>query len=125
MSLDWSTSDCAEPLPKDEDEKCIRHALIWAAIGLDLGSITEKNVDEWVFRLWHQHRIKLDFMWLGEDPNPKELEGWVRRWVGLSTNVTTRTRSAWLKRIGEVMERDTLNSIKYYKAPEETTDADD
>jgi hypothetical protein len=43
----------------------------------------------------------------------------------LSTNVTTRTRSAWLKRIGEVMERDTLNSIRYYKAPEENADAND
>jgi hypothetical protein len=122
MSLDWSSTKCAEPLPQTEDETHTRHALVWASVGLDLGSITEKNVDEWVFRLWHQHRVQLDFIHLGDKPDPKEVEGWVRRWIGLSTNVPTLTRKTWLKRISEILEKDTVSSLQYYKHRKEVAD---
>ena len=126
MSLDWSTKDCSEPLPQNDDEKYLRTGLIWASLGLDLGSITEDNVAEWVFRLWHQHRCKMDFMFLGEEPNPVEIEGWVRRWVGLTTNVITQPRQKWLARLQGVMVKDTEADIRrHYRNQEEAANAND
>jgi len=125
MSLDWSTTNCAEPLPQTDDEKAIRTALIWATIGLDLGSITADNVDEWLFRLWYQHRCNLDFIWLGDKPDPKEVEGWVRRWIGLSTNVITLPRKKWLARVQKILVKDTESAISVALAKEETVDAND
>jgi hypothetical protein len=119
MSLDWSTTACAEPLPQNDDDKSIRTALIWAALGLDLGSIAADNVDEWLFRLWYQHRCNLDFIWLGDEPDPKEVEGWVRRWIGLSTNVITLPRQKWLARVQKILVKDTESAIGVALAKEE------
>jgi len=115
MSLDWDTNKCAEPLPQTDEEKGIRHALIWATMALDLGSITEKNVDEWVFRLIHQKRLGLNYMYIDDEVKPAEVEGWVRRWIGLYTNVSSKPRKQWLKRCCEILEKRTVEDLQYYK----------
>lgn len=115
MSLDWDTTKCLpSATPQTQEESDIRHALIWATIGLDLGSITEKNLDEWVFRLFHQKRLGLDYINLGTD-SPAEVEQYVRRWIGLHCNVTTLSRKKWLARVSEIMEKRTVEQLQYYK----------
>jgi hypothetical protein len=125
MSLDWSTENCAEPLPQTDDEKSIRNGLVWATLGLDLGSIAADNVDEWLFRIWYAHKVGLEFLWLGEKPDPKEIRGWVERWVGMYTNVITRPRKEWLAKMEKILVKDTESAIRVALAKEETVDAND
>ena len=119
MSLDWNTEKCAKPLPDTDDEAKMRTSLIWATTVLDLGSITEDNVDEWVFRLFHQKHINIGIFHLADDVTPREVEGWVRRWIGLSCNVRSLPRKQWLKRWCEIMEKRTVQHLQYYKKREE------
>lgn len=106
MSLDWNCEKCANPLPVDEEEAAMRTALIWATMAIDLGSITEDNVDEWVFRLIYQRRLGLNYIYIDDDVTPAEVEGWVRRWIGMYTNVKSEPRKKWLKRCREIMEKE-------------------
>lgn len=115
MSLDWDCENCERPLPDNDEESALRTGLIWASLGLDLGSITEKNVDEWVFRLIHQKRVGLEYIYIDDDISPVQVEGWVRRWIGMRTNVITKTRKQWLSAVSALLERDTLNAIKHSK----------
>lgn len=116
MSLDWNCDKCERPLPDNSEESALRTTLIWASLGLDLGSITEKNVDEWVFRLFYQKRLGLDFFYIDDDATPAEVEGWVRRWIGMYINVVTRPRKKWLADVSSLLERETLYAIKASKA---------
>jgi len=115
MSLDWDCEDCANPLPANEEESGIRNALIWGTVALCLGSITEENVDEWVFRLMHQKRLGLDHMWIDDDVKPPEVEGWVRRWIGMVTNAKTLPRKEWLSQCCEILEKRTVEQLQYHK----------
>ena len=88
----------------------VTDVLVWATMGIDMGEITQKNYVEFATRL---------LMWQGVmGPMLQEpVEGesgevtWanrvvgiddVRRHIGLSTNVSTKTRTQFMKR----MERD-------------------
>ena len=57
MSLDWNISkieNFKELWVQDGENKRLNRttdSLIWAAMAVDLGSITEKNVDKWLERL--------------------------------------------------------------------------
>lgn len=118
MSLDWDCEKCANPIPVDKEESGIRHALIWATVPLALGSITEDNVDEWVFRLFHQKRLGLNYMYIDATVEPPEVEGWVRRWIGMVTNAKTEPRKKWLKAMCEILEKRTVEGLQYYKKAE-------
>lgn len=56
-------------------------------------------MDEWVFRLFHQERLGLDYISLNND-SPADVERWVKRWVkrwiGLTCNVATLERDQLL-----------------------------
>lgn len=88
--------------------------LIWASLEVDLGDVTEKNVDEWCFRLGLLRLTTENF------------EGDVRRdigdfklnrndivnHIGMRTNVTTKTRANWLARIFKTGSFDEKNVLK-------------
>lgn len=124
MSLDWDTTKCDPPHPVDQDDARMREALIWTTVGVDLGSITEKNVDEWVWRLWHGHKIGLGYFHIREGTTPYQLETWVRRWVGLVCNVVSKPRKEWLKRVSEVMSTRTTEDLQYYQRKKEAEHAE-
>lgn len=115
MSLDWSTNKCDPPLPKDSDDAALRTTLTWGAMAVDLGSITEKNVDEWLFRLYFQEQVGLDYISLGEMTMQDVREG-LLRWKGLSTNVQTLTRKQWLAKVVKNMEERVASKIRYEEA---------
>jgi hypothetical protein len=81
----------------------MRDMLVWSALAVDLGEITKKNVDEWVWRLFYQAKTT-EAMNLGTQ-TPAELRKSVERWVGLSTNILTLTRKQWLTKVTEMLER--------------------
>jgi hypothetical protein len=110
MSLDWDSTKCSPPLPQTDDEKHDRNTLVWGALGIDLSSITSKNVEEWVFRLFHQKAIGLDYISIGE-MRPSEVRAMVKRWIGLRTNVPTLTRKQWLAKSSGLMEKRTMEVV--------------
>ena len=129
MSLDWNCEKCANPLPADDEEAGIRTSLIWATMGLGLGRIAEDNVDEWVFRIYYQKRIALDFITMEESVTPSQVERWVRRWIGMWTNVKTMSRKEWLASVAKDLERDTMRELERAKraqaASQTTTEEDE
>ena len=106
MSLDWDTEKCNPPLPEGDDDKNLRTTLIWGSLAVDLGSITAKNVEEWMFRLKFQEAIGLDYLSLGEmSDDPDALRAGLTRWIGLTTNVQTMTRKKWVTKVVNLMEK--------------------
>jgi hypothetical protein len=111
MSLDWDSTKCSPPLPQTDDEKHDRNTLVWGAMAVDLGRITDSNVEEWVFRLFYQRDAGLDYISLGE-LKPSEVRAMVNRWIGLRTNVLTLTRKQWVKKCADLMERRTMELVR-------------
>lgn len=111
MSLDWTTAACHPPTPQTEQEKNDRTALIWGSLAIGLGSIKKSNVEEWVWRMWHQKKT-LDHIYLGENTTPDDLRQWVTRWIGLGTNAETLTRPQWLKKVSEALARETDREVR-------------
>jgi hypothetical protein len=78
-------------------QECNR--LIWATMNVDLGSITAKNIDEWAFRL----NVLYD---IGLSAFPKPLtKAELKKYIGLSTNVSTKTRRQFMKKISDHIAR--------------------
>lgn len=102
MSLDWSSDRCDPPQPKDTVERHARELLVWSSVAIDLGEITKKNVDEWVWRLFYQRKTT-EAIYIPEKTTPAEVRRMVERWVGLGTNVLTLSRKQWLKKVTEIM----------------------
>lgn len=72
--------------------------LIWATMSVDLGSITEANIEEWFLRMTFVERLFGTFGTNGDGTPWRITPEVLRRHIGLSTNVTTHTRAKWLKR---------------------------
>lgn len=100
MSLNWDSNKCANPTPADENEAGGRECLIWGSIATDMGEITEKNVDEWLFRFKFLESVGKS---ITNQPMTRSV---IERWVGLRMNVVTLTRKKWMKRVMEQIERD-------------------
>lgn len=111
MSLDWNTNRCDPPLPKDSDDAALRTTLVWASMAVDLGDITAKNIDEWMFRLYFQETAGMDYISLG-DMTQDDVRAGLVRWTGLSTNVQTLTRKKWLAKEMNLLERRVERSIR-------------
>lgn len=110
MSLDWNTKECPgngvtsgwvpvkeEDLdPGTKSEKIIHvdtNTLVWGAFcGIHLGSITIKNIDEWIWRIEYLKLISRPWMRHGEFPAPEAVD----QHLGLWTNCDTKTRRQWL-----------------------------
>lgn len=114
MSLNWSITDIKDwqqVSMADENglEGTKTNALVWACMTVDLPGITAKNVDEWVFRLSIVEKYRGAFIWRTVNGQQEDYlftrEDVVRR-IGLSTNVSTKTRTAWLTRMAEAAAYD-------------------
>ena len=115
MSLDWGTENCNPPLPQTDQERDDRNGLIWGSMAVCLGSIKESNVEEWVWRMWHQSKT-IKHIYLGKDTTPDDLRQWVTRWIGLYTNAPTKTRAQWLSMVSKEMARDTDREVRKTEA---------
>lgn len=105
MALNFDVSNvknfkevCTDP---NDDKKWhpVTNTLIWKTMEIDLGDINERNVDEW----WYRVRL----LQLLGSPEFEYNDGTkfyltyrdIKMHVGLRTNVTTKPRTYWLKRI--------------------------
>jgi hypothetical protein len=73
----------------------VTDALIWATMSVDLGRITEKNVDEWAYRLTIVQALYGARLQSSDGtPRPLSLQDVVDH-IGLSTNVHTKGTAEW------------------------------
>jgi hypothetical protein len=82
-------------------------AITWWSLSVDLNGVTEKNVDEWLFRIKYARKVGWFTREQGLIQEWTE-EGWLTRpitrkdmesVVGLKCNVATTSRSKWLRRV--------------------------
>lgn len=111
MALHWDSTKCVPPEPVDDNDHNGRELMIWGSVFTDMGEITEKNVDEWVFRIRFLEEIGAS---VSKEPIPN-LEGLVRRWIGLKMNVFTETRRKWMNKRMKRVEQDVIRNIKHAK----------
>src|SRR5437667_11085711 len=59
MALHWSIARVKDwqQLAEDDEQRKITEAIVWAALVYDLSGVTEKNVDEWLFRQEFARRV--------------------------------------------------------------------
>lgn len=117
MSLNWDLTKienyqelCWLPDPTEENPKQTRlnpvtESLIWATMAVDIGRLTEKNLDEFAYRVFFYERAFQSFMNKGGEPEYLTYED-IKAHIGLSTNVIDITQSQWMKRIKEVWARE-------------------
>jgi hypothetical protein len=117
MALHWSIERVKDwqQLAEDDKQRKITEAVVWAALVYDLSGVTEKNVDEWLFRQEFARRVD-DFypiirpLLQGHKRdvfNRAELE----RRIGLSTNVTNTSRAAFQKKLIDKVVSDVDRAI--------------
>jgi hypothetical protein len=91
-------------------ESGLFQAIIFATMVVDLGTITEKNADEFYRRvnLWQRHVEPFARQFTGERPEPYYFTREdIRQCIGLRTNVLDRTGARWAKRLLEAIEETT------------------
>jgi len=103
MSLNWSITDVKDwqSINTEGREATVTNTLIWATLTVGLPGITSKNVDEFCWRIGiiEQHDGAFLQRHNGEryEEVPLTREDITRR-IGLSTNVSTESRTVWLNR---------------------------
>jgi len=115
MSLNWDVSKVKDServttAENGKDWHPVTFALAMSSMLVDLGSITDENVGEWMFRLHYLKRIGMQGQ-LVEDIDDKFVERTftadeVRRHVGMRTNVVSTRRAEFVKRWSKYVERE-------------------
>lgn len=101
MSLDFDFSRCSGRESWTDRDMHMLDRLIWGAMVVDLGNITDANIEEWVFRMRLGDALLgpyFSMKYEGEerfDISPAHL----RKFVGLTTNVSDATRHKWFKKV--------------------------
>lgn len=101
----WGSVTCDPPTPIDQTDAAWRSHLIDQAGVVGLSSVTEDNVEEWMWRLTFLRRtLSQDvgcLQWLdgpGKGTRRERITMAVlRRWIGLWTNWPNEKRPAWVK----------------------------
>lgn len=111
----------------------ITNAIIWHTISIGLNEITPKNLDEWESRMALAYAVRwidqsIVFAGYENDGNVKweprmitraDLE----RHIGLTTNASYESPSAWRKRVMERMEHEGLKELRYAEKSNPELDA--
>jgi hypothetical protein len=110
MALHWSIARVTDwkEIAEDDEQQKITEAVVWAALVYDLSSITEKTIDEWLFRQEFARRVDDFYPIIRPRSRDHKRDVFTRaeleRRIGLSTNVTNTSRPAFQKRlIGKVI----------------------
>ena len=125
MSLNWSMKDVRNYKQLfsefDSNDTCIapavdrfsiwRDSMIWATMFVGLGSVSEKNIDEWLWRLAFRAQLGrfVSTSCMGEEINPdREV---LERFIGLSTNASNMTRNQFVKKQLEILQREVKQAV--------------
>lgn len=106
MSLNWDVTNikdyktlCWIPEPTKENPEQVRinpttEALIWATMNVGIGDLSEKNLDEFAYRLFFYEKNFQTFLNSQDGPVPLTYED-LKAHIGLRTNVSFETRTKW------------------------------
>lgn len=112
MSLNFDLTRCdpAACFKGEGDDRTLTtmaEGMIWSTMAIDIGDLTDKNLDEVVWRL--NFLISIDRSVLRKHSAGQAYAFYsrdeIRPFVGLRTNVSTKTRKAWLKSVFDSIER--------------------
>lgn len=111
MSLNYSLKQCGvvsfEALTNEKDGSWqITEAIIFDSVAVGLGKLTEKNVQEWKLRsdLWRKMQVHKPLALIPLDE--------LRKRIGLTTNVSDESWTAFVKRHAEGFKRDMQWSMR-------------
>ena len=114
MALHWSIARVKDwkEIVDDPDQRAITDAVVWAALVYDLSGVTEKNVDEWLFRQEFARRVD-DYYPLYRGVERSTLtRAELERRIGLETNVTTTSRAAFQKKVIDKVVDDIRRALR-------------
>ena len=69
--------------------------IVWATMMIGLNTITEDNLDEWIFRLFIVDRVLSGYRQISRECLTKH--------IGLWTNVSVNTRAKFLKKMNQLL----------------------
>lgn len=128
MSLTWALLGYKDS--PDPDLKKYLEIIVFGTMFVDIGEVSEKTLDEWLFRIEVMRKLKRPFgtHFVRDDENGKEYENFphkgsfqefypeedlLRKFFGLRTNVFTLTRTKWLKNVWTSVIRDCERDAKH------------
>jgi hypothetical protein len=102
MALNWDMTKVYEPetLHESDYQWAISEAIIFGSMGVDLGSITEENLDEWTYRITLYQKLNSAMLRINGEPFYITREHLERR-IGLKVNVSNMTRTKWRNKMLE------------------------
>ena len=101
MALTFDSSNCEQPTPLSGEESALRDTLaLWLSF-TGIRTACPETEGEYLFRLHIIRRVSGEF--LDEDELRSELAVF-RRWHGMRTNVSSETRSDWLRGVVRSLE---------------------
>jgi hypothetical protein len=116
MAINWDVSKIADKYKDSVDEWAITQTLIYVGGAIGIGSITEKNVEQYAARLAFYQQLRGPLMqeWKdGGKPEPRLITTEeVYRRIGLTTNWSTETDAAWRRRIVAEAFKDTESLVR-------------
>lgn len=121
MSLDWDATAC-DPRALEESEWRMTEAIIFAMMGIGLGSITEKNAEEFAERL---HAWQKVYGPVATDVTPDGLVGVEAKWpdvklrIGLRTNVSTISYPKFKNQLIRRVMEDAAAKVRKEKAADD------
>ena len=100
MALNFDYTRCADRESWSDRDYDVLDTFIWGTICVDLGTITEENIPEWLFRMKIYDAVLGPFFskkYQNEDRFPLGVSH-LRKFIGLRCNVVDMKRKQWLKK---------------------------
>lgn len=118
MAVHWDIEGCKDwkQLTETDSECRALDTVIMMTISLDIGHLTEKNLDDWLDRARIVEAIKGPTYF---KPGERCLLGqreFMQKYVGLRTNVTTKSMAAWFKAFYRNVKMDRKYRKQYAEA---------
>lgn len=119
MALNWNVGKVKDfktvCYNADGKVNAVTETLIWASMIIGVSDITEKNAEEFFFRISMREKLHgaLRRDWSGENPVDVFVT-WdeVKAHIGLGTNATNMTRAKFIKHTVNMFERDMVFIVR-------------
>lgn len=114
MGLHYDFTKCHKP---EEIDPSIKEAMIWTTIRVDMGDITQKNVQEFTTRVLLVEQLLGPILLSRTDWNNARSGRYltpadIRRCIGLHTNVSYCTHLKWLSKVWHQFQEDAAKQIR-------------
>ena len=103
MSLNWNISKCKNYKKLINDKNYpMTESVIFMTMAVDLGGITEENVEEFIWRAAVVQELGGSYLFAGGGGRVYIGSEDIRRRIGLSVNVADMSRDKWLAKLTRI-----------------------